>query len=196
MAWLVCQLIEDFGFVGDSVQRLKTLSLVALSIIAPALLSQQIQWVYPRAHGHLVYRSDKNGVTIPDYSFAGYHSGGVALPVVPAQINSPLMPEITHAKKNPRHATHCGKTSSLESRAHVIDRDRRGTSVPFRSTTRNSGKVRRRGPDARECASIVGNVVIDPKGTSGLQRLRIRKLSNTEVHTRTLWNRKLQAERG
>jgi hypothetical protein len=87
MGWLVCQFIEDFGFVGDSVQRLKTLSLVALSIVAPALLAQQSQWVYPDAHGHLVYRRDKNGVTIPDYSFAGYHSGGVALPVVPAQIN-------------------------------------------------------------------------------------------------------------
>jgi hypothetical protein len=69
------------------VQRLKTFSLVALSIVAPALPAQQSQWVYPGAHGDLVYRRDKNGVTIPDYSFAGYHSGGVALPTVPAQIN-------------------------------------------------------------------------------------------------------------
>lgn len=67
-------------------QRLKAISLVTLSIVAHALLAQQSQWVHPDAQGHLVYRHDKNGVTIPDYSFAGYHSGGVALPLVPEQI--------------------------------------------------------------------------------------------------------------
>jgi hypothetical protein len=36
--------------------------------------------------GTLYIGRDKNGVTIPDYSFAGYHSGGVALPTIPAQI--------------------------------------------------------------------------------------------------------------
>ena len=54
--------------------------------LAPALLAQQSQWVHPGANGHLVYSRDKSGVMIPDYSFAGYHSGGVALPTVPAQI--------------------------------------------------------------------------------------------------------------
>ena len=67
--------------------RLKPLCLVTLLIVVHALLAQQSQWVRPSANGRLVYSRDKNGVTIPDYSFAGYHSGGVALPTVPAQIN-------------------------------------------------------------------------------------------------------------
>jgi uncharacterized protein (TIGR03435 family) len=65
----------------------KSLRAATLLLFAHALLAQQSQWVHPSANGHLVYHSDKNGVTIPDYSFAGYRSGGVALPTVPAQIN-------------------------------------------------------------------------------------------------------------
>jgi hypothetical protein len=65
----------------------KYLRAVTLLLFVPALLAQQSQWVHPGANGHLVYRSDKSGATIPDYSFAGYRSGGVALPTVPAQIN-------------------------------------------------------------------------------------------------------------
>jgi len=66
------------------------LALIALFAHAPLALfahAHQSQWVHPSADGHLIYHSDKNGVTIPDYSFAGYRSGGVALPTVPAQIN-------------------------------------------------------------------------------------------------------------
>ena len=55
------------------------------AVVAPGKL-QQSQWVHPSANGRLIYHHDKNGVTIPDYSFAGYRSGGVALPTVPAQI--------------------------------------------------------------------------------------------------------------
>src|ERR1039458_1256989 len=70
--------------------RAATLLLFALALLllfTHALLAQQSQWVHTSANGHLIYHSDKNGATIPDYSFAGYHSGGVALPTVPAQIN-------------------------------------------------------------------------------------------------------------
>ena len=55
-------------------------------MFAHASLSQQSQWVHPGANGRLLYARDKNGAMIPDYSFAGYRSGGVALPTVPAQI--------------------------------------------------------------------------------------------------------------
>jgi len=65
----------------------RSLRAATVLLFAHSLLAQQSQWVYPGAHGDLVYRRDRNGVTIPDYSFAGYHSGGVALPTVPAQIN-------------------------------------------------------------------------------------------------------------
>jgi hypothetical protein len=65
----------------------KSLRAATLLLFAHALLPQQSQWVHPSANGHVLYGRDKNGVTIPDYSFAGYHSGGVALPRVPAQIN-------------------------------------------------------------------------------------------------------------
>src|SRR5208283_2594412 len=74
--------------------RAATLLLFALALLtlsAHALLTlfahaHQSQWVHPSANGHLIYLRDKNGTTIPDYSFAGYHSGGVALPTVPAQL--------------------------------------------------------------------------------------------------------------
>jgi hypothetical protein len=55
-------------------------------VLAHALLAQHSRWVHPGADGRLVYGHNKNGVMIPDYSFAGYRSGGVALPTVPAQI--------------------------------------------------------------------------------------------------------------
>lgn len=64
----------------------RSLSAATLLLFAHALLAQQSQWVHPSANGRLVYSRDQNGVMIPDYSFAGYHSGGVALPSVPAQI--------------------------------------------------------------------------------------------------------------
>jgi hypothetical protein len=64
----------------------KSLRAATLLLFAHALLAQQSQWVHPGADGHLIYGRDKSGAMIPDYSFAGYHSGGVALPTVPAQI--------------------------------------------------------------------------------------------------------------
>jgi hypothetical protein len=67
--------------------RVKPLRAATLLLFAHALLAQQSRWVHLGTNGHLVYGRDKNGVSIPDYSFAGYHSGDVALPTVPAQIN-------------------------------------------------------------------------------------------------------------
>jgi hypothetical protein len=64
----------------------KPLRAAALLLFAHALLAQQSRWVHPGADGHVVYGHDKSGAMIPDYSFAGYRSGGVALPTVPAQI--------------------------------------------------------------------------------------------------------------
>jgi hypothetical protein len=68
-------------------QRLKYVCLATVLLFVHALLAQQSQWVHPGSNGRLVYFRGENGVTIPDYSFAGYHSGGVALPTVPAQVN-------------------------------------------------------------------------------------------------------------
>jgi hypothetical protein len=68
----------------------KSLRAASLLLLAHALLAQQSQWVHPGADGRLIYGRDKSGAVIPDYSFAGYHSGGVALPTVPARIK--LMP--------------------------------------------------------------------------------------------------------
>ncbi len=67
--------------------RAAILLLFALALFALTVHAHHSQWVHPGADGHLIYHSDKNGTTIPDYSFAGYHSGGVALPTVPTQIN-------------------------------------------------------------------------------------------------------------
>jgi hypothetical protein len=68
----------------------KSLRAATLLVFAHALLAQQSQWVHPGADGRLIYGRGKSGAVIPDYSFAGYHSGGVALPTIPAQIK--LMP--------------------------------------------------------------------------------------------------------
>jgi hypothetical protein len=64
----------------------KSLCAVTLLLSAQVLFAQQSRWVHPGPDGHLVYDRDKSGAMIPDYSFAGYHSGGVALPTVPPKI--------------------------------------------------------------------------------------------------------------
>ena len=46
------------------------------SIAAPA----QSHWVYPDPGGQLHYQTSEKGDRIMDFSFAGYMSGGVALP--------------------------------------------------------------------------------------------------------------------
>lgn len=68
----------------------KSLRAATLLLFTPALLAQQSWWVHPSPDGHLIYGRDKSGTVLPDYSFAGYHSGGVALPIIPARIK--LMP--------------------------------------------------------------------------------------------------------
>src|SRR5687767_13201695 len=40
-------------------------------------------WVYPGPDGRLVYKKDERGNQVPDFSYAGYLGGGVALPSVP-----------------------------------------------------------------------------------------------------------------
>ena len=40
--------------------------------------------IFPGPTGKLVYTSDENGDTIPDFSHAGYMGGGVAIPDIPA----------------------------------------------------------------------------------------------------------------
>jgi hypothetical protein len=46
----------------------------------------QSQWVFFGANGKLVYKRTAQGDHIPDFSSAGYRGGGVALPLVKAQI--------------------------------------------------------------------------------------------------------------
>ena len=61
---------------------MKSLRVFSLLVISHSLLAQKSQWVHPGANGRLVYGRDQSGIMIPDYSFAGYHSGGVALPTI------------------------------------------------------------------------------------------------------------------
>lgn len=46
--------------------------------------AQQSRWVREEARGELVYTYTSRGDRIPDFSYAGYEGGGVALPTVPA----------------------------------------------------------------------------------------------------------------
>jgi len=54
---------------------------LCFSYRAPA----QSNWVHPGPHGKLVYARTPKGDRIPDFSYAGYEDGGVALPNVPAK---------------------------------------------------------------------------------------------------------------
>jgi hypothetical protein len=51
-----------------------------------ASLSAQSQWVFPGPDGRLVYGHTEKGDHIPDFSYAGYEGGGVALPTVPTTV--------------------------------------------------------------------------------------------------------------
>ena len=71
---------------------MRTLRTAFVLIFTPTLLAanaqqshQQSEWIHPNAQGQLVYARDTNGIIIPDYSYAGYRAGGVALPTIPAQ---------------------------------------------------------------------------------------------------------------
>ncbi len=57
------------------------IALVGASCCAPA----QSTWVHLGAHGKLVYARTAKGDRIPDFSYAGYEGGGVALPHVAAK---------------------------------------------------------------------------------------------------------------
>jgi len=62
---------------------LRTLFFLAL---AATQLSAQSKWVYPGPDGKLVYGHTEKGDHIPDFSYAGYEGGGVALPTVPTTV--------------------------------------------------------------------------------------------------------------
>lgn len=52
---------------------------------ASCSLRAQSRWVHFGADGTLVYGHTPKGDRIPDFSYAGYEGGGVALPIVPAK---------------------------------------------------------------------------------------------------------------
>jgi hypothetical protein len=84
---------EDFSVApGSSPDGSQCLPAVPIGPGAepPATLTQK-SWVSLDAMGNLQYTSDAQGNRIPDFSFAGYGGGGVALPTV-APIGAPLMP--------------------------------------------------------------------------------------------------------
>jgi hypothetical protein len=53
---------------------------------ASSALPAQSRWVHLGPKGKLVYAQSPKGDRIPDFSFAGYKSGGVALPMVAAKL--------------------------------------------------------------------------------------------------------------
>jgi hypothetical protein len=62
------------------------MALVFLSTAAIPAQENHSSLVYPDDDGKLVYVPDEQGNVIPDYSYAGYMGGGVALPDVPVKI--------------------------------------------------------------------------------------------------------------
>jgi hypothetical protein len=65
--------------------QLLTATAVSLLLTAPQL-SAQSAWVHYGPNGKLVYAHLANGDRIPDFSYAGYQGGGVALPNIPTSI--------------------------------------------------------------------------------------------------------------
>jgi hypothetical protein len=75
----------------------RLLPALSLAVLA-ASLSAQSQWVFPDPDGKLVYGHTEKGDHIPDFSYAGYEGGGVALPTVPTTVTvSPSGPDDTAA---------------------------------------------------------------------------------------------------
>jgi hypothetical protein len=68
------------------IARQLSLSLVFLLFCVPAYCRQS-WWVHFGPDGKLVYAQSSNGDRIPDFSYAGYRGGGVALPVVAARVS-------------------------------------------------------------------------------------------------------------
>jgi hypothetical protein len=67
--------------------RLTIPDLVAIFLLATSTLSAQgtSSWVFFGPDGRLQYATDAQGNRVMDYSYAGYHGGGVSIPAVPAQ---------------------------------------------------------------------------------------------------------------
>lgn len=57
----------------------------ALVFSSSSSLAQQSRWVHEGADGKLMYTYTALGDRIPDFSYAGYEGGGVALPSIPAK---------------------------------------------------------------------------------------------------------------
>jgi hypothetical protein len=69
--------------------RQKYLAAIAVVLVCVGIVRAAepvSQKVYPGADGKLVYASDEQGNTIPDFSQCGYQGGGIALPDVPVKL--------------------------------------------------------------------------------------------------------------
>jgi hypothetical protein len=71
----------SFPSLGIKSAFLLLFTMLSFSFRAPA----QSRWVHLGAHGRLVYAQTARGDRIPDFSYAGYEGGGVALPHVPTK---------------------------------------------------------------------------------------------------------------
>lgn len=65
--------------------RIAIVFFAALLFGSCSSIAQQSHWIHYCPHGKLVYTYTSKGDRIPDYSYAGYEGGGVALPIVPAK---------------------------------------------------------------------------------------------------------------
>ena len=59
--------------------------MATLALCVPSQVTAQSHWVHLGARGKLVYAQTPKGDRIPDFSYAGYEGGGVALPHVASQ---------------------------------------------------------------------------------------------------------------
>jgi len=72
---------------SSTTTKASLVALLALSALLPSgtAAAANSEWVHPNNKGALVYKKLVSGDSIPDFSYAGYMSGGVALPIVPVK---------------------------------------------------------------------------------------------------------------
>ncbi len=110
----------------------------AALFLSPALDAEgggESRWVSPGADGHLHYKADEFGTTLPDFSAVGYRGGGVALPDTPvrAELN-PAAPE----NDTPRIQATLDRVAALPADA----KGSRGAVLLRRGTYRCAGELR------------------------------------------------------
>ncbi|KAA2240758.1 hypothetical protein F0L74_31980 [Chitinophaga agrisoli] len=133
------------------------------------------QWVYQNGQGKLSYKTLERGDRIPDYSYAGYKGGGVAIPLLPVKITlSPAAGDNTDAIQQAIDAVSGmplvnGSRGAVLLQPGIYDCERplviRASGVVLRGSGAGAdGTVIRMTGNPHACITITGMVTAQPIG--------------------------------